>query len=524
VSIVASVAAVVVLTGMTTSPYAPRLLPGDGPADPLAGIARAFGLDALSHTTAALLGIAVMALGIAAFVYALAVAWRGDLSVRAVLGLSIAFQVVMAALPVLLSQDVYSYAIYGRIATVYHANPYVHTPMHYSHDPVFSYVGSGWRTTPAVYGPVFTLLSAILARFVHSPLGLVLSFKVISGAAGIATLLLVARIARRIAPGRAAFAVALLGWNPVMVAYATGGGHNDTLVALCVAGAFALLLRSRDAATAAGENGEWKGRPWWELGAVGVLTMGALIKVGVAPALVLTMVATVASRPPGRRLRLLGAEVAVAAGLTVAFAAPYWQTHDPTLGVSSLVGHREWIAPMRFLLSSLGGLAQVVGGHAVRTVVEVLIRVSMAAVSVWALAVVAMALARRRNPFAEGAGWGWVLLVLLLASPVVLPWYLGWALPVAWLLPRVGRRITIAVSGILALTHAIARPALVPSLFGKWLILGHHVVGPVLLLALIWLVVAIERQRRTGAPLEDPDLVPAVPVPVEPVPAASATG
>src|SRR5207302_7482877 len=132
-------------------------------------------------------------------------------------------------------------------------------------------------------------------------------------------------------------------------------------------------------------------------------------------------------------------------------------------GISGLVGHREWIAPMRFLLSSLGGLARLAGGHTARTVVEVLIRVAMAAVSVWALAVVAMAMARRRNPFAEGAGWAWVLLVLLLASPVVLPWYLGWALPVAWLLPRVGRRIAIAVSGILALTHAIARPELVPS-------------------------------------------------------------
>ena len=44
----------------------------------------------------------------------------------------------------------------------------------------------------------------------------------------------------------------LFGWNPAIVAFTTGGGHNDMLVALCVAGAFALLVRGGRSTGSAG--------------------------------------------------------------------------------------------------------------------------------------------------------------------------------------------------------------------------------------------------------------------------------
>ena len=116
-----------------------------------------------------------MALGVLAFLWCLRVAWRGDLSVRTVLWVAVGFQVVMVMMPVLLSQDVFSYAMYARIAAIHHANPYVVTPMHFPHDPMYPYVGWGWRNTPAVYGPAFTLLSEGVARVLHGPLALVWS-------------------------------------------------------------------------------------------------------------------------------------------------------------------------------------------------------------------------------------------------------------------------------------------------------------------------------------------------------------
>ena len=43
-------------------------------------------------------------------------------------------------------------------------------------------------------------------------------------------------------PARAAFAVAAFGLNPVVLFQSVASGHNDLLVALAVAGAFALVL------------------------------------------------------------------------------------------------------------------------------------------------------------------------------------------------------------------------------------------------------------------------------------------
>src|SRR5207247_4959666 len=136
VAILVAVVAVVVLAGITpSSPYSWKLIPGDGPAAPLAAVARSFGLGSLSITAAGVLGIVVMSLGIVAFVYCLRVAWRGELSLGTILGLAIAFQVVFAALPLVFSQDVFSYAMYARIGAIYHQNPYMVTPTPFANDP-----------------------------------------------------------------------------------------------------------------------------------------------------------------------------------------------------------------------------------------------------------------------------------------------------------------------------------------------------------------------------------------------------
>ena len=63
ISVLAGMAAIVLLAGIApSSPYSWKLIPGDGPPAPLAGIARSFGLSSLSLTAAGILGIVVMAL------------------------------------------------------------------------------------------------------------------------------------------------------------------------------------------------------------------------------------------------------------------------------------------------------------------------------------------------------------------------------------------------------------------------------------------------------------------------------
>ena len=529
----ASVVAIAVVSGMRPSPFVPPHPAGGGPAGPLAGVARAVGLDRLSATAAAVTGMVVMGLAVLAFLLALREAWRGRVSVRGAVALAVAFQVAMLLVPVLLSRDVYSYALYGRIAGVYHANPYVATPADFRHDALFPVVGPVWRGTPSVYGPAFTMLSAVLARVVSSPAGLAWAFKLLAVAAGIGTVLLIARVAGRLAPGRAAFAVALFGWNPVVVAYGAGGGHNDLLVALLVAGAMLALVgpRPEERRAASGRDGAGAWR-WSPLVAVALLTLATLVKVSAAPALLLAVVGTVGARPRGRRLPLLAAEAAVVLVLVVAFAAPYWQTTNPTLGIASLATHRGWITPTRLLLATLGGIGENLWGAAGRTAVEAVVRVAMTGLAVAGLGLVALAVWRRavgadpfpRSPVADGAAWGWAFLVFVLASPVLLPWYVAWVFPAAWLLPGTERWAVVALSAVLALSHSISQPGLVLSLYGKVLLVGHDVVGPVLLAILVWTMVRLVRTVRTRAPLEDPALLPAGPPPSHQVAARSHAG
>ena len=54
------------------------------------------------------------------------------------------------------------------------------------------------------------------------------------------------------------------------------------------------------------------------------------------------------------------------------------------------------------------------------------------------IGVLARDVARRateRSPRDLGAVMGWSLIAIMLLGPLLLPWYVTWALPLAWLLP-----------------------------------------------------------------------------------------
>ena len=109
------------------SPLQPVLAPGADPGGPFVWLAELVGLDRLGDAlpVASVLGVAA---GMAGFLILLRAAWRGDLSIRLALGLSIAFHLAIVLLPLLISRDVYSYIAHGQIVSLHHANPYVQTP------------------------------------------------------------------------------------------------------------------------------------------------------------------------------------------------------------------------------------------------------------------------------------------------------------------------------------------------------------------------------------------------------------
>ena len=481
VALAASVASFVFVALVASAPGSPftPMLPSE-PGGPFRWVAELVGLDTLHGNGLAAVGVVAVSFAAIAFLLVLRECRRGTISPRPAIGLAVAFHVAVLFLPLLFSRDVYSYAYYGKIATTYHANPYVSTPADYPNDVLASFVGPKWVDTPAVYGALWTQVSALVTRAADDVGAIVSTFRVIAIAASLATVFVVGGLVRRVRPERAAFAVALVGLNPVVLFQSAASGHNDLLVALAIAAALALAFSGR------------------ELWATAALALGTLVKVTAAVPLLLLWVAVAARRPRGERVRAVAPHVVLAAALALVAAAPFANTADPTLGVVELGSHEGWLAPSRFFRRLFDALSGDVLGFVPR--------IAFAVVAAIAVVLVARSLWRRGpeiGPALVGASWGWGLLCLMLLGPVLLPWYVTWALPLGWLLPRVPRAVLIGTGLALTVSQWTSEPAAFGSAYNANLLFGHYVVTPVVIALLGWLLLDLWRRVRSGASLED---------------------
>ena len=484
---VVSVIFVALVAATPGSPFLPKQPAGSHPSGPLRSLAGLVGLDSLHGSGLATAGVVAVVLAAIAFLFVLREAWRGTISLRVVIVLAIACHALLIALPLLFSRDVYSYAYYGRIAATYHANPYVVTPSDFPHDILAPYIGPRWVDTPAVYGPLFTLVSSLVVRVATSVSAMVVAFRLIAVTASLGTIALVARLVRRVRPSREVFAVAILGLNPVVLFQSVGSGHNDLLVALSIAGAITLLFARR------------------ELPATAVLALGTLVKAAAAIPLLLLVVAVVARRERGARGRTLLAHLAVAGGIGLAFSLPFLQTKDPSLGMIELAGHEGWLAPSRLFHRVLDAVSGDTLGVVARVAFPLALLVAVFLVVRWLAG-----RGREVTPQAQGAAWGWGLLFLMLLGPVLLPWYVTWTLPLVWLLPRVPRAVAIGTGTALTVSQWTAEPARFAQAYDANVLFGHYVLTPVVITLLVWLCVDFLRRVRGGEPLHDePGDIPA---------------
>jgi hypothetical protein len=153
---------------------------------------------------------------------------------------------VSVLVPPRTSNDLWSYAMYGRMVTVYDQSPYDHTPAQFRRDPLERRVSPRWRHRASVYGPLFVGVSA-LGSWVAGPSALVsrLYYQLLAALALATTLVVVWRSTRNMA------ALLFLGLNPVLVVITVNGGHNDALVGLAILGAALLAAKRRPAAAGA---------------------------------------------------------------------------------------------------------------------------------------------------------------------------------------------------------------------------------------------------------------------------------
>jgi alpha-1,6-mannosyltransferase len=284
------------------------------------------------------------------------------------------------------SGDVWSYAMYGRLVVAHHVSPYTHVPAAFPSDPALARVSPGWRGTPSVYGPGFTVLSAgIMAVAGVSGLAARLGFQAMAAAALLA---IAAVLVRRRVPTAALAAVLL---NPLILVWVVNGGHNDALLGLSLLLA-ALAMRSRP-------------------GVAGLLLAAAVLVKAVA---VFPAVACVVWvwRHSGRRAAALVAS-AVAAPVLAAYAASGGLAAiAPLFGAAS---HQSRVSVWRLLpdgdawsVHSVGVLAAV----AVVALTAVLVATRLGEASAAPVLVASLA--------------GYLLL-----AGYILPWYFAWILPVA---------------------------------------------------------------------------------------------
>lgn len=306
-----------------------------------------------------------------------------------------------AALPVLLSHDVYSYVDYARLGAVHGLDPYVHPPAAAPTDPAFAEVE--WVDTTSAYGPLFTLATYPLALLPVG--GAVLALKLLAALSVLALAAIVARVAaiRGVHPTRAAAFVAL---NPLVLVHVVGGAHNDGLTMALAMFGVAAVLTAR----------EFSGGVLL-VAAVAVKSSAALL----APfALLATLRPTGRFRPDKRRFRPVGRLVLGAAGAAAVVGTAAWLAFGwDWLGAFGLAGENQGrTSHMSIPITT----ARLTG-------------LDPAATRIAALCLYAAFLTYLLARTWQGHDWiraaAWATLSLLLATSWLLPWYLIWLLPLA---------------------------------------------------------------------------------------------
>src|SRR5262245_28728397 len=173
---------------------------------------------------------ALVGTALAAWILLVALGWtRGSLPLKPLIAAIGVTLVLAVATPSHQSGDVYSYAMYGRIATIHHHNPFSSYPMHFEGDPMRRHVNPLWQRTPDIYGLGFTVIMATLAPLIGESSFLVhFVYQLIAVAAVGALLWLLWKRTRNPA------AIAFVGLSPLLAVSVVNGGHPDALVALGV--------------------------------------------------------------------------------------------------------------------------------------------------------------------------------------------------------------------------------------------------------------------------------------------------
>ena len=242
-----------------------------------------------------------------------------------------------------------------------------------------------WHRTTSVYGPGFTLASEPVALIAGSSAAKATwMFRVLGATAILAATALAGFLAKR-----KAYAIAFVGWNPLLAVDFAGGGHNDAWMAALVLAALALAATGRRRLSAVA----------W--------TAASFIKW--VPLLLLPL-HLLEQRAKGRSVHYLTLGLSMAAAATIASVAfgPHWLRAVIPLAHLAHKGSQLAI-PARLSFGLPHG------------VVLAITAVALVAAYIWLI----------RSAMRGRARLGLAAGLLLVTSPYLLSWYTIWAVPLA---------------------------------------------------------------------------------------------
>lgn len=235
--------------------------------------------------------------------------WRlrsSQISLRWVVGGAVGLSLLAVCIPPLFSTDIFSYAMFGRLAGVYDLNPYLTTARNAAPaDPLMPYLY--WRDIATPYGPIWSLVSWIVTHGASAtPFVLVVRFKLVALASVLLNGALIYHLVRLRWPDQATWAYLAFAWNPLVLIDGVVAGHNDMLILTLVLLSVLLMLRAR--------------RVW---SIVGLFT-SSLIKYSTAPLVGVALLQELVRRPARQRGYFLIRVGALAIPLGVIVFLPFW--------------------------------------------------------------------------------------------------------------------------------------------------------------------------------------------------------
>ena len=362
--------------------------------------------------------------------------------------------------PPLFSRDLYSYVGQGLLA--HHGlNPYAVAPSALGHIPLLSAIATVWRDTTSPYGPLFVVSTKVVASVAGGSLVVqVVAFRALELIGVVLVMVSLPRLARHLGtdPGVALWLGAL---SPLALFSFVASGHNDSLmVGLLVAGV-TLAVTGR------------------LLPGLLLCALAATIKLPAAAAVAFLAVDGLGPVGGPKRWKVLGEAGAVLAGVFVAvtLVCGYgWAWVGPTalrIPTELRVLSTPSVSLGSAAYSLLHPLGLPVTRSAVVTVAQDVVAVAAVAAVVWLLFTVG------RHEVVRSLGLALVLIVV--GSPTVWPWYLMWGLVLLAATTAQRSRVLAAVA---ALAMLVVGPSGHPLLLGHWDVM----VSLASLGALAWLI------------------------------------